>query len=192
MSPSPVNEATRLLHRLEAGDSTAGDRLLELLYDEMHRMAALSMRKERAHHTLQPTALVNEVWMRLMGGGDDFEWRSRSHFLCTVATAMRRVLVDHARKSQSSKRDAGRERITIHDALASYDDRGVDLIGLDEALERLAQKDAELARLVELRFFAGLTTEETARALDLSVRQVEGAWVTARGWLRRELRAPEA
>ncbi|MCE9592646.1 MAG: sigma-70 family RNA polymerase sigma factor [Planctomycetes bacterium] len=190
MTASTPQQATLLLQRMEAGDSAAQSQLLELLYREMHTLAEKSMREERANHTLQATALVHEVWLRLIGG-DGQRWESRAHFLCTAAKAMRRVLVDHARRRMADKRGAGHERVTLDDALASYEERAVDVLALDQALEKLAAKDAELARIVELRFFAGLTTEETGKALGLSVRQVEGAWVTARGWLHRELKAYE-
>jgi RNA polymerase sigma factor (TIGR02999 family) len=145
------------------------------------------MERERADHTLQPTALVHEVWLRLIGGVENVQWQSRAHFLCTAAKAMRRVLVDHARRRNASKRGELRERVALDETLASYEARAIDILALDEALEGLARKDGELARLVELRFFAGLTAEETGRVLGLSVRQVEGAWVAARGWLHREL-----
>ncbi|MCK6445787.1 MAG: ECF-type sigma factor [Planctomycetes bacterium] len=188
MSDAVPTEATLLLRRLEAGDASAHEPLLQMLYRELHKLAEQSMRAERANHTLQATALVHEVWLRLVGD-ESRAWRDRSHFLCSAAQAMRRVLVDHARRKRAEKRGAGQERVTLDDALASYEERALDVLALDQALEKLATKDQELARIVELRFFAGLTTEETGKALGLSVRQVEGAWVAARAWLHRELKA---
>jgi RNA polymerase sigma factor (TIGR02999 family) len=189
MTPPHDNDATRLLARMGGGDSSARDELLRVLYRELHELAERSMRHERPDHTLQPTALVHEAWMRLTDSTATPTWESRAHFLGVAARAMRNVLVDHARRRAADKRGANVARIELDDTLASYNERALDVLALDEALERLAQRDGELARLVELRFFGGLTTEETGKVLGLSVRQVEGAWVTARGWLHRELAA---
>jgi RNA polymerase sigma factor (TIGR02999 family) len=178
-----------LLQRASAGDPGARDELARLLYGELRALAEGQMRAERDDHTLQPTALVHEAWVRLMGtpGGAAIRWQDRSQFLCFAAQAMRNVLVDHARRRKTQKRSAPAARLELDEALAAYEIRALDLLALDEALERLAQHDAELARLFELRFFGGLTGAETAVVLGLTERQVEGAWVTARGWLRREL-----
>jgi RNA polymerase sigma factor (TIGR02999 family) len=198
MSDPPL-QATALLQRAAEGDRGAREELLGLLYRELHALAEAQMRGERADHTLQPTALLNEAWIRLVETPGDpasglrgpaaGHCRGRSHFLCTAARAMRNVLVDHARRRAARKRGAPAERVALDEALAPYEDRALDLVALDETLERLGARDAELARVVELRFFGGLTAQETAAALGLSVRQVEGAWVTARGWLRQELGA---
>jgi len=192
MSENPVRQATRLLQRVGDGDSDARAELLALLYRELHALAESSMRGERHDHTLQATALVHEAWMRLIQTDEQPQWESRAHFLCVAAKAMRNVLVDHARRRKSDKRGADAARLDLDEALLSYETHGLDVLALDEALARLARRDPELGRMVELRFFGGLTTEETGRVLGLSVRQVEGAWVTARGWLRRELTAKGA
>jgi RNA polymerase sigma factor (TIGR02999 family) len=187
MEPARPNESTRLLQRMRAGDAAAEQEVLAQLYRELHALAVQSMQRERADHTLQPTALVHEAWMRIAGGGEGREWQSRAHFLCVAAKAMRHVLVDHARRRMADKRGANATRLELDEAVAMQESRTLDVLALDEALQRLAQRDNELARMVELRFFGGLTTEETGAILGLSVRQVEGAWVTARGWLQREL-----
>jgi RNA polymerase sigma factor (TIGR02999 family) len=187
MEPVRPNESTRLLQRMRAGDAAAEQEVLAQLYRELHALAVQSMQRERADHTLQPTALVHEAWMRIAGGDEGREWQSRAHFLCVAAKAMRHVLVDHARRRMADKRGANATRLELDEAVAIQDSRTLDVLALDEALQRLAQRDNELARMVELRFFGGLTTEETGAILGLSVRQVEGAWVTARGWLQREL-----
>lgn len=187
MSKQDPNEPTRLLKRMQAGDSAAERELLEQLYRELHALAEQSMRRERPDHTLQPTALVHEAWMRLAHGDEAREWESRAHFLCVASKAMRHVLVDHARRRAADKRGHDATRLELDDSLASDAPKTLDVLALDEALERLTVRDAELARMVELRFFGGLSVEETGRILGLTVRQVEGAWVTARGWLQREL-----
>ena len=187
MEPVQPNEPTRLLRRMHAGDAAAEQEVLAQLYRELHALAEQSMQRERADHTLQPTALVHEAWMRIAGGDEGREWQSRAHFLCVAAKAMRHVLVDHARRRMADKRGANATRFELDESVAVHDTRTLDVLALDEALQRLAQRDNELARMVELRFFGGLTFEETAKILSLSVRQVEGAWVTARGWLQREL-----
>ena len=187
-APQP-NDATQLLARVCEGDTQARAELLDVLYRELHELAERSMRAERPDHTLQPTALVHEAWLRLSDAQMPPSWNNRAHFLGVAAKAMRNVLVDHARRKAADKRDAGRARVELDAALASYEARAFDMLALDDALERLALRDLELARMVELRFFGGLTTEETGKLLGLSVRQVEGAWVTARGWLHRELAA---
>jgi RNA polymerase sigma-70 factor (ECF subfamily) len=187
-SPTPTREATALLQRLSSGDAGASEPLFRLLYGELRATAQRAMRGERADHTLQPTALVNEAFLKLVepsGAPPEIEWESRAHFLGVAARAMRQVLVDHARKRRSDKRDSGRERLPLDADLVAFEASAIDLLALDEALAKLAAHDEELARLVELRFFGGLTVEETGKVLGLSVRQVEGAWITARAWLYR-------
>ena len=183
-SPTPTREATVLLQRLSAGDAGASEPLYELLYGELRATAQRAMRSERSDHTLQPTALVNEAFLKLVDPSG-VAWESRAHFLGVAARAMRQVLVDHARRRKSEKRESGGERLPLDDDLLVLETSAIDLLALDEALARLAAHDEELARLVELRFFGGLTVEETGRVLGLSVRQVEGAWITARAWLFR-------
>lgn len=187
-------QVTALLQLASEGDARAREELSRVVYGELHSLAEREMRAERRDHTLQPTVLVHEAWVRLLetpagpaAGAEDGPWRNRGHFLATAAKAMRNVLVDHARRRRAQKRDASPTRLALDQALADYAARDLDVLALEEALERLAARDAELARLVELRFYGGLTVEETGAVLGLSVRQVEGAWVTARGWLQREL-----
>lgn len=204
--PDPVphpdaGQATRLLLRLREGDGEAGEELLGLLYRELHGLASALMRGERAGHTLQPTALVHEAWLRLVpgraGASEAAEAeggvQDRGHFLRLAGRAMRRVLVDHARRRGAGKREAGREALELDEhELALWERDPGEILGIDETLARLERVDAEAAHIVELRFFAGLTVEETATALGRSARQIEGGWVFARGWLRRELARGDA
>ena len=178
-----------LLERLSAGDESAAPELGARLHEELHRVARRLMAEERPSHTLQTTALVNEAWLRL-GASIDAGFEDRRHFLRVAARAMRQVLVDHARARHALKRGAGAERITwdaAEPALGLESQDPNEILALEEALARLEAKDPELLRLVELRFFAGLTLEETAEVLEKSVRQVHWSWTFARGWLRREL-----
>ena len=144
------------------------------------------MEGERGDHTLQPTALVHEAYLRLMGGAR-MEWEDRAHFLNVAARAMRRVLVDHARKRHAKKRGGRREREPLDDAVDVYAERGLDVLALDDALERLAGVDDQLARIVELRYFAGLSNPEAARVIGMPLRSLERGWFSARAWLRAEL-----
>lgn len=185
--PSPP-DATVLLNRLTEGDRSAGDELLPLLYDELHRIAERQMANERAGHTLQPTALVHEAWIKLVDASDP-GWEGRRHFLAVAAKAMRNVLVDHARARGAAKRGGGRQRLPLDDALALYEDRVPDVLALDDALQQLAGVDEQLGRLVELRFFGGLSHEEAGQVLGISTRSAERGWSTARAWLRSHLRA---
>ena len=176
----------RLLRRMVDGDPAAAAELLPIVYRELHVVAERLMAGERRAHTLQPTALIHEAWLRLMGGAD-LEFEDRGHFLRIAAREMRRVLVDHARGRNAAKRGAGRGRAPLSAALAWWDQDPTDVLALDEALDRLGARDEQLARIVELRFFAGLTNDETGAALGLTERQVRLGWASARGWLRREL-----
>ena len=195
MQPPHETNTTELLQRANAGDTAAREQLLGLVYVEMHSLARAKLRGERSDHTLQATALVHEAWLRLFGAGaaepEGVGWQGRSHFLGAAASAMRHVLVDHARRRAAHKRSPAGVRVELEISLTAFEEHAWDLLALDESLERLAQRDAELARVVELRFFGGLTSEEAGQVLGWSVRQVEGAWVTARGWLRRELGGSE-
>jgi len=178
-----------LLARLEAGDAAAGEELLPLLYQDLRGRAAAVMREERADHTLQPTALVHEAWMKLVpaAGASGPRFEGRAHFLGIAARAMRQVLVDHSRRKQAGKRGEGHERVTLDGAVAFYMEEGIDLLDLEEALQALAAEDEELARLVELRFFGGLEVREVADLLGVSHRRIERGWVFARTWLKRRL-----
>jgi RNA polymerase sigma factor (TIGR02999 family) len=191
MSSSNAGLATQLLRRLGAGDAGAGEQLLPIVYDELHRIAAGLMRGQSRDHTLQATALVHEAYLRLVDEEVRGSFAGRAHFLCVAAKAMRCVLVDHARRRAAGKRDAG-ERIALELADDLIDRTGPDLVALDEALTRLAALDEELARVVELRFFAGLSVEETASVLSVSEASVVRAWRVARMWLKRELAGGES
>ena len=194
MSASPPfnggeeHRATVLLRQLAAGEGQASDELYELVHDELHGLAAALMVGERRDHTLQPTALDHEAWLRLLPDGSSVA-EGRRHFMRLAARAMRSVLVDHARRRAADKRGGGgREELLVEEPGESR--TGIDaleVIAIDEALAGLKERDEELARLVELRFFGGLTADEVADVLGKSRRQVEGSWVFARGWLRREL-----
>jgi RNA polymerase sigma-70 factor, ECF subfamily len=192
MKPAPSDQVTVLLRQLSEGRAQAGDELLPLLYEELRELARRYMRRERSDHTLQPTALVHEAYLRLVDQRD-VAWRSRAHFLGIAAQAMRRVLVDHARRHRAGKRGGG-HRITLVDALESEGSHAgapaasvVDLVAMDQALERLGELDPRALRVVELRYFAGLDVAEAAEVLNLSPATVKRDWRDARTWLRREL-----
>ncbi|HJP56054.1 MAG TPA: ECF-type sigma factor [Gemmatimonadales bacterium] len=182
--PAP-RTVTRLLEAARQGDPEAYERLLPHLYEELHRIAERHMRGERADHTLQPTALVHEAYLRLVGGAPA-SFDDRRHFLRASSRVMRRVLVDHARARAAAKR-AGSLRVTLDEELAASDDRAVDLLVLDDALERLAAAEPRWARVVELRAFAGLEVTEVADVLETSPATVKRDWQFARAWLAREL-----
>ncbi len=176
-----------LLERIRRGESAARERLFPLLYSELRALAASMFSDRELQHSLQPTALVHEVWLRLSRGADDRPL-DREHFMALAARVMRQVLVDHARGRQAEKRGAGWERITLAAPLATQGPDAIDLLALDEALERLHATDAFKARIVELRFFAGLTGDEVATVLDSSPSTVDREWRFARAWLAHELR----
>ena len=178
---------TRILRELDLGDPGQAEELLEIVYDELRKLARRQLRGERAGHTLQPTALVHEAYLRL-ARGREARWESRAHFFGAAARAMRQILVDHARRRRAGKRGGGAERVTLDTSVPGEDGVAADVLDLHEALERLALNDPDLARLVELRFFAGLTLDETAETLGVSRRKVAKDWSVARLWLQRELR----
>jgi RNA polymerase sigma factor (TIGR02999 family) len=188
MSPDP-SPTVRLLQRVRDGETRAGEELFAALYDELRRIAAVQMQAEGAVHTLQPTALVHEAWVRLVGPSDTAAYADRTHFVRVAARAMRRVLVDHARRKRSEKRDAARAEVPLDQLVTHVEERAHDVLALDGALEKLSRVDAELARIVELRFFAGLSVEETARVLDASTPTVQRRWRAARAWLRSQMPA---
>jgi RNA polymerase sigma-70 factor (ECF subfamily) len=184
---SPANDVTQLLRAWNAGDADAFERLVPLVYDELHRMALRYLAGERATVSLQPTALVNEVCIRLLGW-DGVKWQSRGHFFGVSAQMMRRVLVDIARRRRADRRggpDLVRVPLDGIDVAAASPD--VDLVAIDLALEGLAAEDERKARVVELRFFGGLSIEETAEALGVSARTVQMDWAFARAWLYQRL-----
>jgi RNA polymerase sigma factor (TIGR02999 family) len=181
-----AGDATGLLLAWSRGDRGALDKLLPLLHDELHRLAARFMRRERADHLLQPTALVNEAYLRLVDQRT-VRWQNRAHFFAIAAQLMRRILIDHARKQRYAKRGGGAAHALLDEALTLSDERAAELVALDEALDALAAVDAQQSRVVELRFFGGLTVEETAEVLELSRDMVKREWSTAKAWLYREM-----
>jgi RNA polymerase sigma factor (TIGR02999 family) len=184
----PAGEITVILERIQRGEEQAADRLLPLVYDELRRLAAARMAHEAPGVTLQPTALVHEAYLRL-ASEPATRWENRSHFMAVAARAMRRILVDHARKHRAAKRGSGAARLTIDhlDRPAVGPDDVVDLVTLDDALSRLASIDPRQARIVELRFFGGLSVDDTAAILSASTRTVKRDWQLARAWLKREM-----
>jgi len=182
-----VNEVTRILDAIGQRDSKATDELLPLVYDELRRLAAQKMAGESPGHTLQPTALVHEAWLRLAGSGDQ-RWENRAHFFGAAAEAMRRILVDHARRKQSQKRGDGAKREELHDSVLVLTAPPDELLAVDEALDDLGAEDPHAAELVKLRYFVGMTMEEAALAMGLSKRTAEGLWTYARAWLRHRIR----
>ena len=192
MSQVSEHAITQLLQQMSAAPRTEQavlEQLLPLVYRELRRQAAGYLRKERAGHTLQPTALVHEAYLRLIDQRD-VRWQNRAHFFGVAAQAMRRILVDHARGRRRVKRGGADRRVTLTDAALIAEQRSVDLIDLDGALERLAALDPRQCRVVELRYFGGLSVEETAEALDISPATVKREWAMARAWLSAELNPP--
>ena len=186
-----MTRTTRLLQRMGEGDALAADELFEVVYGELRDLAGAYMANERKEHTLQPTALVHEVWLRLVGS-DQPDWEGRGHFVGVAAQAMRRILVDHARKRNAEKRGGKAQRDSLDEAVATFESRAFDLLALDEALGKLEALDPQLVRIVEQRFFARATNAEIAVGLCVSERTVERAWKVARVFLRTELGpAPE-
>src|SRR5262245_29869225 len=180
-----------LLEAAAAGNKAALDDLAPAVYAELRRMAADQISAERAGHTLQPTALVHEAYLRLVDQRT-VGWKSRSQFFCLAAQAMRRILVDHARTRGRLKRGGDRERTPLDGVVGVLEERAEDLVALDEALGRLAAIDPQKARVVELRFFAGLTSQQTADLLSVSLRTVERDWTMARAWLRGQIAPGDA
>ena len=182
-------DVTQLLHDWSLGDRAAGESLMAAVYAELHQQAARAMGRETPEHTLQATALVSEAYLRLIDQSR-VQWRNRAHFFGVAAQLMRRILVDHARGRRAAKRGGGVRQLTLGEADpagASPNDDGVDVLALHEALERLAALDPGQSRIVELRYFGGMTIEDTAEALGLSPATIKREWAVARAWLRREL-----
>jgi RNA polymerase sigma-70 factor, ECF subfamily len=188
MATDSPREITALLLAWSGGDRQALDRLIPLVEAELHRLAARYIRRERPGHTLQTTALVNEAYLRLVDW-QTVRWENRAHFFGVSAQLMRRILVDHARRENYLKRGGGALQVSLGEAEAkTAEERGVDLLALDEALDKLARFDERKSRMVELRFFAGLSVEETAEVLKVSPRTVKREWAFAQAWLHNELR----
>jgi RNA polymerase sigma-70 factor (ECF subfamily) len=186
MAAPSRREITQWLASCKGGDSEALERLLPFVYDELHRQAVRFFRRERAGHTLQPTALVNEVYLRLVNQ-DEVNWQNRAQFFALAAHMMRRILVSHARSRRAAKRGGSDQRITLDEGVAVAPERDLNLLALDEALKRLEAIDSEKSRMVELRFFSGLSVEETAEVMGVSPRTIDRKWRTAKAWLHREI-----
>jgi len=182
-----LNEVTQLLQAMAEGDALAGERLIPLIYDELRRMAAQRFSRNSANQTLQPTALVHKVWLRL-GGSDMPGWQNRAHFFATAATAMRSIMVDRARRRNAQRRGGGQERVNLDEVeIADGNQRDDQVLAVHEALDRLAIEDPRKAELVKLRYFAGLTGQEAAEALGISARAADRTWLYARTWLLNKL-----
>ncbi len=185
---SKAPEITQMLREVSDGNGEAWDNLLPLVYTELHRQAASFLRKERQGHTLQTTALIHEAYLKLIDQRN-VNWESRTHFYAIAAQAMRRILVDYAKATHRKKRGGDDIKLPLEEAmLIVAEEKSVDLIALDEALNKLAERDEQQARVVELRYFSGLTLEETAEALHISRATVASDWSMAKVWLYRELR----
>ncbi len=187
-------QVTQLLKAMHAGDTQAAESLLPLVYAELHRLAKGYMRRERPDHTLQATALINEAYLRLVG--EDIDWNSRAHFIGLAANVMRRVLVDYARAHNAEQRGGGLQRVEMQDELAISAEQLDEVEHLDEALKKLERENPRQARVVELRYFGGLSVEQIGALLQIAPRSVKRDWALARIWLFRELRpgakTPEA
>jgi RNA polymerase sigma-70 factor, ECF subfamily len=183
---SSTQQVTQLLNDWSNGDQAARDRLMALVYDELHRLAHQYMKRERPGHTLQTSALVNEAFVKLVDQRN-VRWQNRAHFFGIAAQLMRRILVDHARSRQSAKRGGAARPVSFDDGLLVSDERSAEVVGVHEALERLAEFDSRKGQIVELRFFGGLSIDETAEVLSVSPGTVMRDWTLAKAWLRREM-----
>lgn len=189
MPEPPAEQITRLLRDWSRGDKHAWDALAPLVYDELHRLARSRMRHEKPDHTLQATALVHEAYMRLVD--QRLEWKSRSHFFAIAAQMMRRILVDHAKAQRSAKRGAGAPMVPLDEPLTISANQRFDLVALNDALTGLAKIDPQRSHIVELRFFGGLSNEESAEVLGISTATVQRQWAGARAWLYHEMTRAE-
>src|SRR5215469_8721842 len=174
-------DVTRMLQQFQGGNREVVSKLIPLLYDELHRLAAYYLRRERRDHTLQATALVNEAYLRLVDQRD-VQWKNRSHFFGIAAQQMRRILVDYARSHQTAKRGGGAAKVSLENAMIVSPDNAGDVLAVDETLNRLGAIDARQARIVELRVFGGLTVEEVANVVGLSIATVKREWTMAKAW----------
>jgi RNA polymerase sigma factor (TIGR02999 family) len=182
-----MNEVTQLLNAMDGGDPHAADQLLPLVYDELRRLAAARLAAEPSGNTLQPTALVHEAYLRLVGSPDGKQWDHRGHFFAAAAEAMRRLIVENVRRKKRHKHGGDRRRVSLEMAESVVQAPSEDLLALDEALTRLTAHDPTKAEVVKLRFFAGLTMRDIAQALDISITTAERHWTYARSWLYAEL-----
>lgn len=184
------NEVTQLLVSWSNGDQAARDRLMSVVYEELHRLARRYMRRESPNHTLQTSALLNEAFLRLVDQ-KNVQWQNRAHFYGIAAQMMRRILVDYARKRNYSKRGGGVRALSLDEALIVSDERSAEVVAVHEALEELAKFDARKGQIVELRFFGGLSIEETAELLSVSPGTVMRDWTLAKAWLHKEMSPPK-
>jgi RNA polymerase sigma factor (TIGR02999 family) len=182
-----MNDVTRILSAIEQGDPAAAEQLLPLVYDELRKLAAQKLAHEQLGQTLQATDLVHEAYLRLVGDGGAASWDGRGHFFAAAAEAMRRILVDNARRKQRLKHGGGLQRVELAEELLPFEGRDADILAMHEALEQLTQQDPQTAELVKLHFFAGLPLEEAAELLGLSARTAYRNWSYARAWLFRRL-----
>lgn len=182
-----MNDVTKVLSEIEAGEPTAAEQLLPLVYDELRKLAAAKLTQEKPGQTLQATALVHEAFLRLVGAENAPCWNNRGHFFAAAAEAMRRILIDQARRKQAGRHGGGCDRLEFADVDCPLVEGSADLLNLDAALEKLMNTRPEAAQLVKLRFFAGLTVDQAASALGISPRSARRLWVYAQAWLRREI-----
>ena len=185
-----VNDVARLLKAVEQGDPHAGDQLLPLVYAELRRLAAAKMALESPGHTLQPTALVHEAWLRL-AGAENRKWNDRTHFFAAAAEAMRRILVDNARRKRARRHGGGQQRMELDEIAVASAPNDDQLLAVNEALEKFAAQDQQKAELVKLRYFIGMTIEEAAEAQGIAVPTAKRRWAYARAWLAEEIRAQQ-
>jgi RNA polymerase sigma factor (TIGR02999 family) len=181
-----VNEFTQILQSSQQGDPNAADKLLPLVYEELRKLAAAKMAGESPGQTLQPTALVHEAWRRLVGGGNP-QYANRAHFFAAAAEAMRRILIDKARRKRTLRHGGGQQRVDLEDVAVAAPDDDDQLLAVNEALDKLAVQNKVEAELVKLRYFVGMTLEETAAVLGISARTADNYWAHARAWLYKEI-----
>lgn len=179
-----MNDITKILFAIDQGDPHAAEQLLPLVYSELRKLAASRLAQEKPGQTLQATALVHEAYLRVAGTDQASQWKSRGHLFGAAAEAMRRILVDNARRKKSAKAGGNLQRVELDEAQIAVNGRDIDLVALDEALDKLAARDARLAELVKLRFFAGMTIRQAAEALGISESTADADWAYAKSWLR--------
>jgi len=184
-----VSDVTHILDRAQQGDPKATEELLPLVYEELRKLAAARMANEAPGQTLQPTALVHEAWLRLVGNDGQAQFANRAHFFAAAAEAMRRILIDNARRKRAARHGGGQERLDVQEIEIAAAAKEDELLAVHDALERLAAEDKQLAELVKLRFFVGLTNKESAGILGVSEPTIERWWAFARAWLYREIRS---
>ena len=183
---SSVGDLTRILEAAEKGDPNAADQLLPLVYDELRKLAAAKLTQEQPGQTLQPTALVHEAWLRLIGSGDE-QWNGRAHFFGAAAEAMRRILIENARRKKALRHGGGLAKLDIYEMEIASPEKDEEALAVDEVLEKLAGENKPMAELVKLRYFVGLTAEEAAEILGISIRTADRWWSYSRAWLYQEI-----